>query len=85
MQEGKTIGLNETKLGLVAPFFFTDMMISAIGTRQAELALGLGSLFTAEDALRLGENCLIFTKVAANSKTFTHNRCRNNSLYFVLS
>ncbi len=34
-----TIGLNETKLGIVAPKWFQDPMIATIGYRQAELAL----------------------------------------------
>uniref|UniRef100_A0ABD2XB21 Enoyl-CoA delta isomerase 1, mitochondrial n=1 Tax=Trichogramma kaykai TaxID=54128 RepID=A0ABD2XB21_9HYME len=39
VQGEHTIGLNETKLGIVAPKWFADPMISTIGYRQAELAL----------------------------------------------
>jgi len=49
-----SIGLNETQLGIVAPFWFKDTMVNTIGTRQTELALMLGTLFTAEQALKIG-------------------------------
>ncbi|XP_058805801.1 enoyl-CoA delta isomerase 1, mitochondrial-like [Phymastichus coffea] len=49
-----TIGLNETKLGIVAPKWFQDSMISTIGYRQAELALLKGMLFKPEEALKIG-------------------------------
>ena len=39
VQGDHTIGLNETKLGIVAPKWFQDCMVSTIGYRQAELAL----------------------------------------------
>jgi len=48
MQSGKTLGLNETALGIVAPFFFVDMMTRAIGQRHAEISLLEGKMFTAE-------------------------------------
>ncbi|XP_076824510.1 enoyl-CoA delta isomerase 1, mitochondrial-like [Clavelina lepadiformis] len=54
MQEGKTIGLNETQLGIAAPFFFVDLMTSVIGTRKATLALQLGSMFSSNEALKAG-------------------------------
>jgi len=49
-----TIGLNETLLGIVAPFWFKDSMLNAVGHRQTELALMLGTLFTADQALNIG-------------------------------
>ena len=49
-----TIGLNETLLGIVAPFWFKDTMLNTVGQRQTELALQLGTLFTAEQALSIG-------------------------------
>jgi len=49
-----TIGLNETLLGIVAPFWFKDTMLNTIGQRQTELALQLGTLFTADQALSIG-------------------------------
>jgi 3,2-trans-enoyl-CoA isomerase len=49
-----SIGLNETQLGIVAPFWFKDTMVNTIGTRQTELALMLGTLFTSQQALAIG-------------------------------
>ena len=49
-----TIGLNETLLGIVAPFWFKDSMLNTVGQRQTELALMLGTLFTADQALTVG-------------------------------
>jgi len=49
-----SIGLNETQLGIVAPFWFKDTMVNTIGTRQTELALMLGTLFTSEQAKAIG-------------------------------
>lgn len=39
VQGEHTIGLNETRLGIVAPKWFQDPMIATVGYRQAELAL----------------------------------------------
>ena len=50
-----TIGLNETQLGIVAPYWFKDTMVNTIGTRQTELALMMGTLFTSEQAFYRGE------------------------------
>ncbi|XP_072015692.1 enoyl-CoA delta isomerase 1, mitochondrial-like isoform X2 [Amphiura filiformis] len=55
MSSGKfTIGLNETLLGIVAPFWFSDTMLNTIGHRQTEKALQLGSLFKVDQALDIG-------------------------------
>ncbi|CAH1273111.1 ECI1 [Branchiostoma lanceolatum] len=55
MAEGKfQIGLNETKLGIVAPFWFTDVMLNTIGHRETEKALQLGALYSAQQALSIG-------------------------------
>lgn len=48
MCSGRTIGLNETALGIVAPFFFVDLMTRAIGQRHSELALLAATMFTSE-------------------------------------
>lgn len=48
------IGLNETQLGIVAPSWFMATMKNTIPARQAEMALTLGTLFTTEEALRIG-------------------------------
>jgi len=49
-----SIGLNETLLGIVAPFWFKDSMQNTIGFRQTELALMKGTLFSTEEALKVG-------------------------------
>ncbi|KAK3091032.1 hypothetical protein FSP39_016632 [Pinctada imbricata] len=54
MAPGYKIGLNETQLGIVAPFWFQDLIINTMGFRQSEMALQLGTLFTSEEALNLG-------------------------------
>ncbi|KAI0230048.1 Enoyl-CoA delta isomerase 1, mitochondrial [Lamellibrachia satsuma] len=55
MATGKyTIGLNETLLGIVAPFWFTETMLNTIGHRETEYALQLGKLYGADEALKVG-------------------------------
>lgn len=49
-----TIGLNETKLGIVAPPFLAQQLVDTIGRRQAEISLALGTLYSPEEALKLG-------------------------------
>ncbi|XP_053220779.1 enoyl-CoA delta isomerase 1, mitochondrial [Podarcis raffonei] len=49
-----SIGLNETKLGIVAPFWFKDTMINAIGHRATDRSIQLGLLYPAADALKIG-------------------------------
>ncbi|XP_045676662.1 enoyl-CoA delta isomerase 1, mitochondrial [Phyllostomus hastatus] len=48
------IGLNETLLGIVAPFWFQDTLMNTIGHRASEHALQLGSLFPPAEALQVG-------------------------------
>lgn len=48
------IGLNETQLGIVAPWWFMATMRNCISSRDAEMALTLGTLFKTEEALRIG-------------------------------
>ncbi|XP_075035536.1 enoyl-CoA delta isomerase 1, mitochondrial [Mixophyes fleayi] len=48
------IGLNETQLGIVAPFWFKDTMTNTLGNRMTEQSLQLGQMFTAPDALKIG-------------------------------
>jgi len=55
MVRGKfSIGLNETQLGIVAPFWFKDTMLNTVGHRHTEQALMLGKLYSAEEALAIG-------------------------------
>jgi len=48
------IGLNETKLGLVAPLFFVRAYQNCIGPRLTERHLNLGTLFDVETAQKIG-------------------------------
>ncbi|XP_069840224.1 enoyl-CoA delta isomerase 1, mitochondrial isoform X1 [Dendropsophus ebraccatus] len=48
------IGLNETQLGIVAPFWFKDTMINTVGNRVTEQSLQLGQMYPAPDALKFG-------------------------------
>ncbi|XP_055991238.1 enoyl-CoA delta isomerase 1, mitochondrial [Sorex fumeus] len=48
------VGLNETLLGIVAPFWFKDTLVNTIGHRAAESALQLGTLFPPAEALKVG-------------------------------
>lgn len=49
-----SIGLNETKLGIVAPFWFCDTYKQILGDRQADFMLQTGALVTADEALAVG-------------------------------
>ncbi|XP_029432146.1 enoyl-CoA delta isomerase 1, mitochondrial isoform X3 [Rhinatrema bivittatum] len=49
-----SIGLNETQLGIVAPFWFKDVMLEVVGHRVAERSLQLGLLYSPTDALKIG-------------------------------
>ncbi|XP_052069800.1 enoyl-CoA delta isomerase 1, mitochondrial-like isoform X1 [Mytilus californianus] len=54
MAPNYTIGLNETLLGIVAPFWFKDAMCNTVGHREAEIALALGKLYSTDEALQKG-------------------------------
>ncbi|GKY94117.1 hypothetical protein MPSEU_000377800 [Mayamaea pseudoterrestris] len=47
------VGLNESQLGIVAPPWLGRQMIDTIGRREAEKALGLGTLYSPNEALRI--------------------------------
>jgi len=49
-----SIGLNETKLGIVAPKWFQDTMVAVIGQRKAEISLTTGRMYTTDEALQIG-------------------------------
>lgn len=49
-----TIGLNESKLGIVAPPFMGEMFVNTVGRREADKSLALGTLYSPEDALHVG-------------------------------
>ncbi|XP_034939747.1 enoyl-CoA delta isomerase 1, mitochondrial-like isoform X2 [Chelonus insularis] len=59
-----TMGLNETKLGIVAPTWFKDVYISTIGYRRAELALLQGALFLPQQALEIN----LVDEIASNKE-----------------
>ncbi|XP_074866404.1 enoyl-CoA delta isomerase 1, mitochondrial isoform X2 [Carettochelys insculpta] len=48
------IGLNETQLGIVAPFWFKDTMVNTIGNRATERSLQLGLSYSPAEAHRIG-------------------------------
>ncbi|XP_045397156.1 enoyl-CoA delta isomerase 1, mitochondrial [Lemur catta] len=48
------IGLQETQLGIVAPFWLKDNLVNTIGHRASEHALQLGLLFPPAEALQVG-------------------------------
>merc|ERR1719222_1281902 len=48
------VGLNETQLGIAAPFWIQEPMTQAIGFRKSSLALQLGTVFNAQEALNIG-------------------------------
>ena len=52
-QKGR-IGLNETLLGIAAPPWLGQAMVNTIGLRNAELSLGLGLLYSPQEALGIG-------------------------------
>jgi 3,2-trans-enoyl-CoA isomerase len=45
------IGLNETNLGIAAPYWLKDMFVETIGRRNAELGLAKGTLYLPQEAL----------------------------------
>ncbi|KAJ7306042.1 hypothetical protein JRQ81_010408 [Phrynocephalus forsythii] len=49
-----SIGLNETQLGIVAPFWFKDTMLNTVGHRCTERSIQLGLLYPAHEALKIG-------------------------------
>ncbi|XP_055639856.1 enoyl-CoA delta isomerase 1, mitochondrial-like [Toxorhynchites rutilus septentrionalis] len=59
-----TIGLNETQLGIVAPTWFQASMRNTISRRESELALTLGTLFSTDQALKVG----LIDEIAANKE-----------------
>lgn len=48
------IGLNEAPVGIIPPEFVIACARNVLSSRQAEIALTLGTLYTTEDALKIG-------------------------------
>lgn len=72
-----TIGLNETKLGIVAPFWFISTMKNTISAREAEIALTTGRLFKTEEALKIG-----LIDDTANDKAEAVQKCEHFFKHF---
>lgn len=49
-----SIGLNETRLGIVAPSWFIDSFRAAVGQRNADRLLQLGTLLAPKQAVQVG-------------------------------
>mmetsp|Transcript_15209 Transcript_15209/g.35033 ORF Transcript_15209/g.35033 Transcript_15209/m.35033 type:complete len:304 (+) Transcript_15209:65-976(+) len=54
MAKGHSLGMNETKFGLVAPPWFQQTLVSTVGLRHAESLLLKGMMVPSGDALRIG-------------------------------
>mmetsp|Transcript_28197 Transcript_28197/g.71054 ORF Transcript_28197/g.71054 Transcript_28197/m.71054 type:complete len:298 (+) Transcript_28197:27-920(+) len=52
--KGYSLGMNETKFGLVAPPWFQQTLVSTVGNRQAESLLLKGTLVDSSTALKIG-------------------------------
>lgn len=72
-----TIGLNETKLGIVAPDWFQSSMRNVLSRRESEKALLLGTMFSTSDALKIG-----LIDEEASDKQDAINRCEKYLLQF---
>ncbi|GAB1300663.1 Enoyl-CoA delta isomerase 1, mitochondrial [Apodemus speciosus] len=66
-----TIGLNESLLGIVAPFWLKDNYVNTIGHRAAERALQLGTLFPPAEALKVGVVDEVVPEDQVHSKTLS--------------
>lgn len=62
MVQDYTIGLNETRLGISAPFFFQSAFRNVLSKREAEKALTLGTMFSSQDALKVQNESWRFYK-----------------------
>lgn len=72
-----TIGLNETRLGIVAPAWFQASMRNVMSVRDTEKALTLGTLFNTDEALNVG----LIDEIASD-KADAVKRCEQFILQF---
>lgn len=72
-----TIGLNETRLGIVAPEWFQASMRNVLSARESEKALTLGTMFSTDEALKVG-----LIDEVANDKADAIKRCEKFLLQF---
>lgn len=93
------IGLNETLLGITAPFWFKDTLINTIGHRESEKALQLGKLYSAEEALAINlvdeivdpkdvmakaeEQMAIWCKIPAHARELTKSSMRQETISYL--
>jgi len=66
------IGLNETRLGMIAPIFLRASLRNTISNREAEKALTLGTLYNTDEALQIG----LIDEIAID-KVKAIERCEN--------
>lgn len=62
-----TIGLNETRLGIIAPIFLRASLRNTISQREAEQALTLGTLYSTDEAFKVQ---LVIEKIVSEFRTF---------------
>lgn len=72
-----TIGLNETRLGIIAPQWFQSSMRNVVSVRETEKALTLGSMFTTDEALKIG-----LVDAVASTKADALKQCKDFILQF---
>lgn len=72
-----TIGLNETRLGIIAPTWFQASMKNVISARETEKALTMGTMFKTDEALKVG----IIDEIATD-KADAIKRCEQFILQF---
>ena len=72
-----TIGLNETRLGIAAPVWFQSSMKNAMSVRDTEKALTLGTMFSTDEALKVG----VIDEIAADKQAAV-KRCEEFLLQF---
>lgn len=95
------IGLNETLLGITAPFWFKDTLVNTVGHRESEKALQLGKLYSAEEALavnlvdeiaepkdvllRAQEQMAIWCKIPEHARALTKSSMRSETISYLQS
>jgi 3,2-trans-enoyl-CoA isomerase len=96
-----TIGLNETKLGIVAPPWLAQLFMDTVGHREAEKGLSLGLLYSPEEALDIGlvdqvvpksevmgksmEQALVWSKIPPQARVASKQLSRKKQLDHLLA
>ncbi|XKL63024.1 hypothetical protein PGB90_005388 [Kerria lacca] len=71
-----TIGFNEAKIGIPAPFWFIEVMQSIIGSRKTELSVLTGQMYKTDEALAIGlidETAINLTEAESKVNSFFKN------------